>query len=53
MIGLAVCDECANADDRVVDVFWKFISDWLAYFSVRFANEIICCCKPRNVGYSL
>src|SRR6516162_7376253 len=41
MIGLAVCNEGSDADDRVIDVLWKFVAERLADFRVGFADKII------------
>jgi hypothetical protein len=46
VIGLPVCDEGSNADNRVVDVLGKFIADRLADFYVGLADKIVGGRKP-------
>jgi hypothetical protein len=41
-----VRNESADADDRVVDVFRKFVADRLADFCVGLADKIVGGCKP-------
>src|SRR5262249_32134419 len=53
MIGLAVCDEGSDANDRVVDMLREFISDRLAYFHVGLADKIVGGCELAEVGHSL
>src|SRR5262249_49490347 len=53
MVGLAVRDEGADADDRVVDVLRKLVADRLPDLHVGLANEIVGRCEPAQVGHSL
>jgi hypothetical protein len=39
-------DQRSDADDRVVDVLRKFIAERLADLHLRFADQIVCGCKP-------
>jgi len=51
VIGLAVRNERADADDRVVDVLRKFFADRLADFHVGLADEVIGGGEPAEVGH--
>ena len=47
--GLNRCDQCADADNRVIDVLWKFIPDFGANFVLGFAFVTI----RRNEAYEV
>ena len=53
VIRLPMCDEGADADNRVVDVLREFVADRLADFYVGLADEIVGGCEPGEVGHSL
>jgi len=53
VIGLAVRDQCSDADDRVVDVLREFVADRLADLRVRLADEIVGGREPAEVGHGL
>jgi hypothetical protein len=53
MIGLPVRNERSDADDRVVDVLWKFFADRLADLDVGLADKVVGGCEPAEVGHSL
>ena len=36
MVTLFMSDECADADNRVVDVLWELVAERLSDFFVRF-----------------
>jgi hypothetical protein len=40
-VGLAVRNQCSDADDRVVDMLRKFIADCLADLYVGLADEVV------------
>jgi hypothetical protein len=48
MIGLAMCDECSDADDRVVDVLRKLVADGLSDLYVGLARSWAAANPPRS-----
>ena len=48
VIGLSVCDEGADADDRVVDVLGELVADHLANLVVGLADEVVGGCEPAR-----
>jgi hypothetical protein len=48
--GLNRCDQCADADNRVIDVLWKFIPQFGANFVIGFAFVTIRRSKSYEVG---
>ena len=53
VIALAVSDQRADANDRVVDVLGKPVAELCPNVSIRLANKIVGCCEPGKVGHSL
>jgi hypothetical protein len=50
---LLMRDQRANADNRVVNVFWKFVPEFGANFVIALAVVTIRRSEARKVGYSL
>ena len=50
-VTLFMSDECADADNRVVDVLWKLVAERLSDFFVRFSGETIGSSITRNIGH--
>ena len=51
MVTLFMSDECADTDNRVVDVLWKLVAEGLSDFFVRFSGETIGSSITRNIGH--
>jgi hypothetical protein len=49
-ISLQMRDQRADADNRVIDVLWKFIPEFGAKFCLGFAVVTIRCSKARESG---
>ena len=50
---VAMGDERADADDRMVDVFREFIADRFPHFIVRARAHIVCRGVAAQIGHSL
>jgi len=51
VIELPMCNECPDADNRVVDMLRELVADRLADFYVGLADEIVGGREPGEVGY--
>ena len=50
-VTLFMSDECADADNRVVDMLWELVAECLSDFLVRFASETIGSSITPNIGH--
>ena len=50
-VTLFMSDECADANNRVVDVLWELVPECLSDFLARFARETIGSSITRNIGH--
>src|SRR5262249_31621775 len=53
VIRLSMCDESADANNRVVDVFRKLVAHRLANFNIGLADKVVGGREPAEVGHSL